>query len=78
MVEFPGGPAIKNLALSLLWLRLDAWPRKFCILEAPPNIKKKKKSQDLKLRNHNDESKRERAASKLPFIEGLSPRGAMH
>ena len=27
--EFPGGLAIKDLALSLLWLRCDPWPRNF-------------------------------------------------
>ena len=25
--EFPGGLAVKDLALSLLWLRLLLWPR---------------------------------------------------
>ena len=29
--EFPGGPAVKDLALSLLWLRFDPWPRNFHI-----------------------------------------------
>ena len=38
-LEFPGGPAVKDLALSLqwirllLWLRFDPWPGKFCILQ---------------------------------------------
>ena len=29
MEEFPGGLAVKNLALSLLWCGLDPWPGNF-------------------------------------------------
>ena len=29
--EFPGGPAVKDLALSLLWLEFDPWPGNFCV-----------------------------------------------
>lgn len=32
--EFPGGLAIKDLALSLLWLRCDPWFGNFCMLWA--------------------------------------------
>ena len=46
--EFPGGLAIKDLALSLLWLRLllwhrfDLWPRNLRMLQACPATKNKK------------------------------------
>ena len=29
--EFPGGWAVKDLALSLLWPGFDPWPRNFCM-----------------------------------------------
>ena len=29
--EFPGGRAVKNSALSLLWLQFDPWPGNFCM-----------------------------------------------
>ena len=29
MMEFPCGLEVKDLALSLLWLRCDPWPRNF-------------------------------------------------
>ena len=32
--EFPGGAGVKNLALSLLWLRFDTWPRNFHMQQA--------------------------------------------
>ena len=31
-MDFPGGLAAKELASSLLWLRFNPWPRKFCSL----------------------------------------------
>ena len=34
--EFPGGLVVKNLALSLLWLRFDPWPRDFRKLQVQP------------------------------------------
>ena len=48
-MKFPGCLAIKDLALSLLWLRLlpwrgfNPWPRNFCMPQEWP--KKKKKSE---------------------------------
>ena len=33
-VEFPGGPVVKDLAVSLLWHRPDPWPRNFRLLQA--------------------------------------------
>ena len=30
-LEFPGGPVVKDLVLSLLWLRFDPWPGNFCM-----------------------------------------------
>ena len=29
--EFPGGLEVKDLILSLLWLRFDPWPGNFCM-----------------------------------------------
>ena len=40
--EFPGGLAIKNLALALPWLRFDPWPRNFHMLWAQPKREKNK------------------------------------
>ena len=34
--EFPGGLVVKDLALSLLWLGFDAWPRNFHMLQVRP------------------------------------------
>ena len=34
--EFPGGLAIKDLALSLLWPGFDPGPRNFCMLQVQP------------------------------------------
>ena len=31
ILEFPGGLSVENLALSLLWLQFDPWPRNFCM-----------------------------------------------
>ena len=39
-LEFPGGLAIKNLVLSLLWLGFDRWPGDLGM----PQVAKKKKS----------------------------------
>ena len=39
--EFPGGLALKDLALSLLWQELDPWTRE--LLHAVGSAKKKKK-----------------------------------
>ena len=43
--EFPGGLAVKDLALSLLWLGFSLWPGNFGRLQAQP--KKKKKNTDV-------------------------------
>ena len=32
--EFPGGLAVKDLALSLLWRGFDPWPGDFCVPRA--------------------------------------------
>ena len=42
-MEFLGGPAVKDPALSLLWRRFDPWPGNLCIPQAcpPPPTKKK-------------------------------------
>ena len=39
-VEISGGPAVKDLALSLLWLRFDCWPWNFYMLQSQPKINK--------------------------------------
>lgn len=36
--EFPGGPVIKDPALSLLWYRFDAWPGNFQMWAQPHKI----------------------------------------
>ena len=41
--EFPGGPAIKDLALSLLWLGLHPGAENSYMLWVYPKKKKKKK-----------------------------------
>ena len=50
--EFPGGPAVKDSALSLPWLRLllwlNPWPGKFLMPRTPPKKKKKKKKKKEK------------------------------
>ena len=30
-LEFPGGLAVKDTALSMLWHGFDPWPRNFCM-----------------------------------------------
>ena len=37
--EFPGGPSVKDLVLSLLWLGFNPWPGNFGVLQgkAPQN-----------------------------------------
>ena len=47
--EFPGGLAVKDLALSLLWLGFSLWPGNFGRLQAQP--KKKKKTRMLSTRS---------------------------
>ena len=42
MREFPGGLAVKDLALSLLRYRLDSWPWNFYMPQAKPKKKKMK------------------------------------
>lgn len=37
--EFRGGPAVKDSALSLMWLTFDPWPRNYCMLQI--QLKKK-------------------------------------
>ena len=52
-MEFPGGQAVKDLALSLLWFRFDPWTRNFLRPWARPT--KKLKFKDIFLpftRNH--------------------------
>ena len=44
--EFPGGLALKDLALSLLWQELDPWTRE--LLHAVGSAKKKKKKKKKK------------------------------
>ena len=52
VLEFPGGLEVKDLALSLLWLRLllwhrfDPWPRNFRMLWVPTHNQKKKKKKE--------------------------------
>ena len=49
LLEFPGGPVVKDLALSLLWLRLqlwhglDPWPRNFYIPQAWPRERERER-----------------------------------
>ena len=56
--EFPGSLAVKvripvkNLALSLLWLKFDPWPRSFCIPRVWP--KKKKRNSEPIYRRETD------------------------
>ena len=42
-LEFPGGLTVKDLVLSLLWLRFDLWPGNFCM---PWMWQKKKKERE--------------------------------
>ena len=52
--EFPGGPGVKDSALSPLWLRLllwlgfDPWPRNFGMLQAQPGKQKTKQTNKQK------------------------------
>ena len=46
--ELPGGLAVKDLALSLLWLRFDLWPSNFHMQQAQPKEKREKKSASMK------------------------------
>ena len=39
--EFPGGLAVMDSTLFLLWLRFHPWPGKFCMLQAWQKKKKK-------------------------------------
>ena len=43
--EFPGGLAVKNLALSLLWCGSDLWPENFCMQQAWPKKERKKEGE---------------------------------
>lgn len=38
LLEFPSGPAVKDQALSLMWLRFDPRPRNFCLPRVWPKI----------------------------------------
>ena len=40
MKEFPSGLVVKDLALSLLWLRFNPWPGNFHVLQAQPKNQK--------------------------------------
>ena len=42
-LEFPGGLVAKDLALSLLWLRFNSWPRTSACHGCSPQKKKIKK-----------------------------------
>ena len=44
--RFPGGLAVKDLALSLLWHVSDPWPRNFCMQWVQPRKKKEKKEKE--------------------------------
>ena len=37
--EFPGGPTVKDLTLSLLWHGFCPWSRNFCMLWTQPEKK---------------------------------------
>ena len=43
--EFPGSPAAKDLALSLLWLEFDPWPENFPMPWAQPKQNQTKAKQ---------------------------------
>ena len=47
-MEFPGGPAVKDLALSLLWLSFNPWPYACC--GCHQKKKKKKKNVIMKIK----------------------------
>ena len=36
LLEFPGGLAVRDSMLSLLWLRFDPWPGNFCMPRMQP------------------------------------------
>lgn len=40
LLEFPSGPAVKDQALSLMWLRFDPRPRNFCLPRVWPKQNK--------------------------------------
>ena len=42
-LKFPGGLAVKDLILSLLWLGLDPYPNNFCMLWVQPKKRTKTK-----------------------------------
>ena len=42
--EFPGGLAVKDSVLSLLWVGFDPWPRNFCT----PWVQQSKQTKDAK------------------------------
>ena len=49
--EFPGGLAVKDLALSLPWLGFDPWPENFRMLQAiPPHPKKRNEVLNLDIK----------------------------
>ena len=56
--EFPGGLAVKDSMLPLLWLEFDHWPRIFCVLQAQP--KKKKKAKQTKQNKTNKKPHRKK------------------
>ena len=41
----PGGLAVKDRALSLLWHEFDPWPGKFCMPQAQPKHKTKQQQE---------------------------------
>ena len=46
--EFPGGPVVKDLVLSLLWLGFSSWPGKCHMPWTYPKEKKKKRRKKRK------------------------------
>lgn len=51
-LEFPNGLAVKDLALSLMWLEFDSWPGNFRIPWELPKKKKKKDETSLDIFSH--------------------------
>ena len=42
ILEFPGGLAVKDLALSLMWLEFNSLPENYHMLQSGPKIEEKK------------------------------------
>ena len=65
--EFPDGLAVKELALSLLWLRFNPWPGNFFTPQARP--KKGKKEQERKNSKKKKKAKAKEPEGKLEISE---------